>query len=398
MRIGYFDCFCGASGDMILGALLASGLSEDELRIDLGALPVDGWELAIRKIDKKGFAATKVDVAVTAPQPHRHLRDIAELIDHARLPPSIKSRSMRIFERLAEAEAAVHGTTPDKIHFHEVGAVDAIVDVVGAVAGIHRLGLERIVCSPIPTGSGTVRCEHGTLPVPAPATVALLVGVPLAACDEPGELTTPTGAAVLTTLADACGPIPPMRIVRAGFGAGSREGRHRPNLLRMLVGESLDPSHAGAPEEDEVIVLEANLDDTTGEQVGHAFDALFDAGALDVFATPVTMKKNRPGVQLSVIVAEPEAADCEDVLFRETTTFGVRRHRCKRRKLARESESVHTRFGAIRLKIGRRGGRAVIASPEYDDCARASRESGVALRDVMFEAERVWRAKHEAEH
>lgn len=383
---------------MILGALLASGLSEGELRTDLGALPVDGWELAVHKINKKGFAATKVDVTVTAPQPHRHLRDIAKLIDQAQLPPSIKSRSMRIFERLAEAEAAVHGTTPDKIHFHEVGAVDAIVDIVGAVAGIHRLGLERIVCSPIPAGSGTVKCEHGTLPVPAPATVALLVGVPLAEGDEPGELTTPTGAAVLTTLADAYGPVPPMRIARSGFGAGSREGRHRPNLLRILVGESLDPSYAGAPEDDEVLVLETNLDDATGEQVGHAFDALFDAGALDVFATPVTMKKNRPGVQISVIVAEPEAANCEDVLFRETTTFGVRRHRCTRRKLARESEPVHTRFGTIRLKIGRRGGRVVIASPEYDDCAQASRDSGVALRDVMFEAERLWRAKHEAEH
>ena len=392
MRIGYFDCFGGASGDMILGALLASGLSPGALRAQLEKLGLAGYEIGITEGPKQGFAATKVEVRMTESQTHRHLHHITEIIDRSDLPVCVKDPSKRVFRRLAEAEAKVHGTTIEKVHFHEVGAIDAIVDVVGAVAGIHELQLDRIYCSAIPTGSGTVRCEHGLMPVPAPATAELLRGVPLAEADETGEMTTPTGAAILTTLAEGFGPLPAMRIERVGYGAGSRDWKNRPNVLRLIVGESVETSN----ERDEVVVLDANLDDATGEQVGHVFDALFEAGALDVFASPITMKKNRPGIQLSVIATDATVNACEDVLFRETTTFGIRRHRCKRTKLDRSSEEVETRFGPIHVKIGRRGGRVVKVSPEYEDCARASREHGVGLRDTMFEAERVWRASHEA--
>jgi pyridinium-3,5-bisthiocarboxylic acid mononucleotide nickel chelatase len=395
MKTAYFDCFSGASGDMILGALVGAGLSPDVLRAELGKLPVHDYELDIRPIVKQGFAATKVDVNVTGQHGHRHLGDITAIIDGSTLMPTVKDRAKRIFTRLAESEAQVHGTTPDKVHFHEVGAVDAIVDIVGACIGVEQLGLTRIVCSPIPVGSGTVRCDHGVMPVPAPATALLLAGVPLAECEEIGELTTPTGAAILTTLAERFGSMPAMTVNRCGSGAGTREGKTRANILRLFVGEEVaQAGGAGADDDlaDEVVVLEANIDDATGEQIGYCYEALFAAGALDVFTTPVIMKKNRPGVQLSVLAPRDRQRACEDVLFAETTTFGVRSHVCRRRKLERSIKKVATPFGEIRVKIGRRGGRVIIASPEYDDCASAAREHGVPLREVMDAAKSAIRA------
>jgi len=389
--IGYFDCFSGAAGDMILGALVAAGLSPDTLRAELAKLNLDGYELTVRDVQEHGFAAKKVDVSQAGKTSHRHLPDILKLIDASSLSDRIKDRARRIFRRLAEAEAKVHGTSVDEIHFHEVGAIDAIVDIVGASIGVEQLGLDRIVCSPIPVGSGTVTCEHGVLPVPAPATAELLTGVPLADCDEPGELTTPTGAAILTVLADAFGPLPAMKIERCGFGAGSRQGRTRPNLLRLIVGQEVrDDSQA-----DQVVVLEVNLDDATGEQIGHAFGELFAAGALDVFTTPIAMKKNRPGVLLSVLTTPENQRACEDVIFAETTTFGIRSYACNRRKLARAVETVQTRFGEIRVKVGLSGGRAVNAAPEYDDCAEAARRHGVPLGEVVLEARHAWRDRRE---
>ncbi len=389
MRIAYFDCFCGAAGDMILGALLSAGLAADDLRADLAGLRLDGYALDIRAIRKQGFAATRFDVRVTADQPHRHLHDITAIIDAADLPPRVKERSCRVFTRLAEAEAKVHGTTIEKVHFHEVGAVDAIVDIVGAVAGIERLGIERIVCSPIPTGSGTVKCDHGVMPVPAPATAEILVGVPLAACDEPGELTTPTGAAILTTLADKFGPLPAMRIECSGYGAGTREGKTRPNVLRVILGDSADDGDL----EDQVVLLETNLDDATGEQIGHASERLFAAGAFDVFTTPIAMKKNRPGVLLSVLAPLDKQADCERVLFAETTTFGIRRQVQSRCKLRRRFETVATPFGDLRIKLGLQGDDVVRVAPEYDDCAAAAAKHGVSLEAVMDAARRAWRGE-----
>ena len=391
MRVGYFDCFSGASGDMILGALLSAGLAEERLRAELGKLSIEGYELGIRQIQKQGFAATKFDVTLTDKPGHRHLRHILEVIDGSTLSDSVKQRAGRIFTRLGEAEAKVHGIPIEKVHFHEVGAVDAIVDVVGAAIGLEQLGLDRVFCSPIPVGSGTVKCEHGVLPVPAPATAELLAGVPLAQCDEVGELLTPTGAAILTTIAEGFGPIPAMRVERCGFGAGSRDGQRRPNVLRLFVGQAAGTGDLC----DEVVVLETNLDDATGEQIGHAFSALLAAGALDVFTTPIMMKKNRPGVLLSVLVAPENQEACEEILFAETTTLGVRRHICARRKLSRDTATVETRFGPIRMKLGRREDSVVVASPEYEDCAKAARKHGASLREVMDEAEYIWRGRRE---
>lgn len=380
--IAYFDCFNGAAGDMILGALISAGLKEEDLRADLARLALADYELRIEHVRRHGLAAVKVDVHMTGKPGHRHLHHITRIVDESTLPEPVKATAKRVFTRLAEAEARVHGTTIEKVHFHEVGAVDAIVDVVGAAAGIHRLGVGSITCSPIPTGSGTVQCEHGIMPVPAPATAELLVGVPIAETSEPGELTTPTGAAILTSLARHYGPPPTMRIDRIGYGAGTREGKTRPNLLRLMIGSPV----TGGAGQDEVVVLETNLDDTTGEEIGCAMEALFGAGALDVFAIPLTMKKSRPGVLLSAIVPPEHAAACEDVMFAQTNTFGIRRHVCHRSKLARETLVVSTTFGDIRVKVGSRGGARRIVAPEYEDCAAAARKAGVPLRDVLFAA------------
>jgi len=287
---------------------------------------------------------------------------------------------------LDEAEARAHGTTVEKVHFHEVGAVDAIVDVVGAAIGFEALGIERVICSPIPVGSGVVHCDHGEMPVPAPATALLLENVPIAASAETFELTTPTGAAILTTFAEEYGTLPAMTVEAVGCGAGQREGQTRPNLLRVMVGRA---SEAGA-EQDEVVVLEANIDDATPETVGHACERFLSAGALDVYCTPIVMKKNRPATKVTVLCQPASIETMEALLFAETPTFGVRCWRATRRKLEREHVTVQTRFGPIRLKVGRRAGVMVTASPEYDDCRAAALDHDVALREVMAAARKVW--------
>jgi len=372
---------------MILGALVAAGVSPEDLRADLARLKLADYELAISPVKKQGFAAVKVDVKMTGKPGHRHLHHVLAIVDGSELPAQINSDVRRIFTRLAEVEAAAHGSTIEKVHFHEVGAVDAIVDVVGAVCGLARLGIDRVMCSPIPVGSGTVTCEHGIMPVPTPATAGLLVNVPIAETTETGELTTPTGAAILTTLSASFGPLPPMRISKAGFGAGTRDGKTRPNVLRLIVGEAVEANYT---ESDTVLVLEANLDDTTGEEMGHALGKLLAAGALDAYATPATMKKGRPGTVITVLVTPDKVAACEDILFSETTTFGIRRHSCERRKLARRFVSVATKFGDIRMKIGESAGRVTAASPEYEDCAAAAAKCGAPLRDVMQAARAAW--------
>ncbi len=396
MRIAYFDCFSGASGDMILAACLdagaQAGLSVEVLRDRLAGLGVSGYRLEAARVRKQGFAATQVTVELDpdAPRPHRHLRHIREIIDRSSLSDRVRRQAAAVFTRLAEAEARVHGTEPEKVHFHEVGAVDAIVDIVGACIAMEQLGIEQVYCSPIPVGSGTVRCDHGLMPVPAPATAELLRGVPLAACDEPGELTTPTGAAVLTALAAGFGPMPAMVLEYTGVGAGRRDGQTRANILRLLVGQT---GQEAAEEADEILVLEANLDDVTGEVIGHVYDRLFAAGALDVFTSPIYMKKNRPGTLLTVLAPPDRRDDIEAVLFAETTTFGVRSRPAGRRKLARSIETVQTALGPVRIKVGRRGGQPVSAAPEFEDCRAAAERSGRALREVMALAMEAWRAR-----
>jgi uncharacterized protein (TIGR00299 family) protein len=364
-------------------------VAPDTLRAELAKLNLPGYELDIRQISKQGFNATRVEVKRSGRPGHRSLHDIEAIIDDSALSEPVRTRARSVFRRLAQAEAKVHGSKIEKVHFHEVGAVDAIVDVAGAAIGVDALGLQEIACSPIPTGNGTVRCEHGVLPIPAPATAELLTGIPLAECAEVGELTTPTGAAILTSLTSQFGPIPAMTVECCGYGAGSRDGSERPNLLRLFVGEG----HGDATETDSVVVLETNLDDATGEQIGHAFEALFAAGALDAFVTPVAMKKNRPGILLSAIVPLERQSACEEVFFAETGTFGIRGRVCTRRKLARSTETVSTPFGDIRIKLGRLSGRVVVAAPEYEDCAAAARTHDTSLCDVMSVARTAWQTR-----
>ena len=388
MSIAYFDCFSGAGGDMIVAALIDAGADVEALRTGLSSLKVGGYQLSIERVTRQGIAATRfhVELEPAAHQPHRHLRHILDILKASDLPEGVQSKACRIFERLAEAEAAVHGTTVETVHFHEVGAVDAIVDVVGAVLALDLLRADRVICSPIPTGSGTVTCDHGVLPIPAPATARLLQGVPIAACNEVGELTTPTAAAVLTTLASGFGPIPEMTLTAVGYGAGAREGGGRPNVLRVLLGQAAgDQSDV-----DQIVMLETNLDDASPEMIGYCTERLFNEGALDVYAVPIQMKKGRPGVVLTVLCGVTKASAMERVLFVETTTFGVRRRTVERTKLRRRLETVTTRFGDIRMKIGEREG-VVTASPEYEDCKAAAVKHGVALREVIAAANAAWR-------
>ncbi len=390
-NLAYFDCFNGAAGDMIVGALVDAGADAEALTAALAGLGLDGYDLSCEKITKQGFAATQFRVALEEPsnQPHRHLSDIKRIIDKSSLSTGVKERSTRVFSRLAEAEAKVHGTTVDRVHFHEVGAVDAILDIVGAVVALELLGVERVMASPVPVGSGTVRCAHGIMPVPAPATAELLAGVPLAATPETGELTTPTGAALLTTLAESFGAVPSMRLDSTGYGAGTREGGTRPNLLRVLVGTSMRPVGG-----DRVTVLETNIDDCSAEVLGYCMERLLASGALDVYALPIQMKKSRPGHLLTALCRSGEAAAMERILFEETPTLGIRRREVDRVVMDRTVHEIATRFGAIRMKVGR-WQDVVTTAPEFDDCRRAAEEHGVSLREVIDAARLAWLHKEE---
>jgi uncharacterized protein (TIGR00299 family) protein len=378
VKIAYFDPFAGASGDMVLGALIDAGLSARRLRQELASLPIGAWSLSARKVERHGLAATKATVRDRGhDHAHRHLADILRILKRSKLPRADRDRAAAVFQRLAEAEARVHRCSVDEIHFHEVGAIDAIVDIVGAVVGLRLLGIGRVVSGPIRTGTGTVQCAHGRLPVPAPATAALLEGFPSVGTDIVGECTTPTGAALLTTLAESFGPRPSMTVDTVGYGAGGRHGETVPNLLRVFVGEAAPEAEA-----DEMTMLEANLDDVSAEITGHVMDRLFAAGALDAWLTPAHMKKNRVGMVLTVIATPRDAPVLEELMLTETTTFGVRRSQVARRKLARERVTVKTTFGEVRIKIGRLGRREVQAAPEYEDCRAIADRRGIPLKTV----------------
>lgn len=382
MKIGYFDCFSGAAGDMIVGACLDAGASENHLRQELGKLGLAGVELKIEKVKKKGIAAISfVPVVTQEAQPHRHLSTILDIIQNAGLSERVQQQACRTFERLGEAEAKVHGCGIEKVHFHEVGAADAIMDIVGAAVALESLGVEKVYCSPLVVGSGTVKCEHGVMPVPAPATAELIKGIEIVPSEVRFELLTPTGAAILTTLAEGFGLMPAMRISATGFGSGQRDYAELPNVLRLLVGQA-----DGDVGRETICVLEANLDDTTAEVIGYTMERLLAAGALDVYTTPIEMKKNRPGCLLSVLCQPGDTGQMESLLFTETTTFGVRRYPCSRTKLDRDYKKVDTPFGKITIKIGLHHGEVITYSPEYEDCRAAAQAHQVALREVMTAA------------
>jgi len=389
MNVLYFDCFSGASGDMIVGALVDLGADRRGVRRALESLGVPGLEVSFRRVRRGALQATKFSVRARGRQPHRGLREIRRLLRESGLTPGARRTAEKTFQRLCTAEAQVHRVPVERVHLHEVGAVDAIADVAAAAVCLEQLAPSRVVVSPLPAGSGAVECEHGTLPVPAPATVALLEGRPIYGGPAGVEMVTPTGAAILTAVAAEFGPMPAMRLLRSGHGAGSRQGSGLPNVLRVLEGE-IQGARAGTAE---VIVVQANIDDMSPENFGHLMERLYETGALEVFFTPAQMKKDRPGVLVSAIGREETIHDLCDVLFRESTTLGVRFHRAARRELPREAVRVRTRYGAVSLKVARLEGEAIQVSPEYDDCRRCARRHKVPLRQVQEAAMEAFRAR-----
>jgi uncharacterized protein (TIGR00299 family) protein len=387
MRVLYFDCFAGVSGDMVIGALLDLGLDFDHLKESLSSLGLGGYLITAEKVKRSAIAATKFNVEVEGEdQPARHLRDIAEMINRSSLSKRVKRDSIRVFTRLGEAEARIHNTTIDRVHFHEVGAVDSIIDVVGAVIGFEALGVERFYSSPLRVGYGAVKTAHGLLPVPAPATADLLGGVPIYAGEIEGEFVTPTGAAIVTSFVEAYEGAPGMKLDRAGYGAGSRDPKGLPNALRLMLGEIEEGAVAGLPGSQGVKVIETNLDDMSPQVFGFVMERAFELGALDVFMIPAQMKKGRPGVLLTALCEEEKLESIIEMLLAETSTLGVRYYDARRRVLERAFEEVSTRYGKVRIKVARHAGRTLHFQPEYDDCARIAREARVALIDVQTEA------------
>lgn len=433
MRTLYLDCFAGASGDMLIGALLDCGLDFEFLRRELAKLGVEGYELSVKRVDRSGISATKFDVhlheephahahahkhnhahhdhhdhhdhAHTHGQHHNHehvhaephghshqhtghehhhrsLSEIKRLIEASALDAAIKQRAQAIFQRIGEAEAKIHNIPVEQVHFHEVGAVDSIMDIVGACIGLQALGLERIISSPLHVGSGTFTCAHGTYPVPGPAAAELLRGVPTYAKDILGELVTPTGAGIIATLASEFGPMPLMRAERIGYGAGTREYPKFPNVLRAVIGELATDATPTT-----VTVIEANIDDLNAQVFGHLMETALAAGALDIFYTPVQMKKNRPGVLLTLLCAPEDRERMAALIFRETTTLGVRYRDERREVLSREHHEVKTPYGSIKIKIARaQDGRVINYAPEFEDCRAAAERHQVAVREVQTAA------------
>ena len=383
MKTAYFDCIAGASGDMLLGALIDAGLPAAELEAGLAKLQIDDFHLHFSKVSKNGFGATKVDVHAHDHAPERHLREIRDIVEKSHVSDKVKQRAMRVFTRICEVEGGIHGMSVDEVHLHEVGGVDAIVDVVGVLMGVEMMGIERVVVSPLPMGRGFIKGAHGQIPLPAPATVGLLAGVPVYGSPIDKELVTPTGAALLAELADAWGPLPAMTLRTVGYGAGSRD-LVIPNVVRILLGDS---SSDGPWLSETLTVLETHLDNDRGETIGHASQRLMAEGALDVVSIPAQMKKDRPAQVLKVL-ARPEDADrLERILFEETSTLGIRRSDTRRDALHRHTDMVDTRFGPISVKVAHLPNGGLRATPEYEDCRKAAEKHGVSLHAVTHEAE-----------
>ena len=435
-RVLYLDCFSGASGDMIAGALLDAGVPFDVLAGVVGSLGLDGVSVGSERVDRSGIGAAKFRVTVDGEAAdagvnehahghdrahghdhghaeghdhahqhghghehdhnhehahdhgrhhHRGLKEINDIVARSSLSPAGRERASRLFRRLAEVEAGIHQVPVETVHLHEVGAVDSIVDVVAAVCALEWLAPDRVVASPLNVGSGTVTCEHGELPVPAPATAELLVGVPTYAQGPPAELVTPTGALIVTEYADAYGPAPPMRVERIGYGAGDRNPAGRPNVLRALVGEG-----TGTGAFERVVVLECQIDDMNPQLYGALMDRLAAAGALDVFYAPIQMKKNRPGTLVTVVAPPGRREALSDILFRESTTIGLRVTETERERLDREAVAVETPIGSIRIKVARRDGAIRNAAPEFEDCARLAAERRLSIKEVQAIAVKAW--------
>jgi pyridinium-3,5-bisthiocarboxylic acid mononucleotide nickel chelatase len=384
VKIAYFDCFSGISGDMTLGALVDAGCDLEVLRAGLQGLQVPGWTIFSEKVWKNGMAATYVRVTTEDQSQHRSLSTILEILEKSKLAEPIRKNAAAIFRKLGEAEASVHDVPLDKIHFHEVGAVDAIVDIVGACIGFDALGIQKFACSPLDVGGGTARMAHGVLPVPAPATARLLQGKPTYSTGVQKELVTPTGAAIVATLCEGFGPQPPMVVSAIGYGAGTADLEGQPNVVRIMIGEAAERVVPGF--EEEISVIEANLDDMNPQIYGYFLEKALASGALDVYTTPVQMKKNRPGTLLTVLSKPQDTNTLISLIFAETTTFGARTYRAQRRTLPRESVSVHTQYGDVHVKLSRVNGTIRHVAPEYGDCRKLAAQKNVPLQKVISEA------------
>jgi pyridinium-3,5-bisthiocarboxylic acid mononucleotide nickel chelatase len=388
LRIAYFDCFSGISGDMVLGALVDAGADLRQIEAELQKLGLENWSISAEKVQRGAIFATHVKVTSKEEHHHRGLSIILKRIEDAKLAPRAAARATKIFERLAVAEAKVHNIEIEKVHFHEVGAVDSIVDIVGSAVGFELLGIDEFACSRFDVGAGQVKTAHGVLPVPAPATAELLRGAPTYSSGLERELVTPTGAAIATTLATRYAEIPPMTLRAIGYGAGSADLKEKANVLRLLIGDSryVRESEAGERWDSPVTVIEANLDDMNPQIYGYFAERALAAGALDVFSTAVQMKKNRPG-QLVTLLSEPEnVTRLIDLIFSETTTIGVRTYDVRRKTLNREFVPVETPLGSVRMKVSRMNGTILNATPEYEDCQRIAAERGVPLKQVIAAA------------
>jgi uncharacterized protein (TIGR00299 family) protein len=384
MRIAYFDCFSGASGDMILGSLIDAGLPPQRLREELKKVRIPTIQLKVKKVVKRGISATQVIVeGKNEKRSHRNLEEILRIIDRSGLETWVKEKSKEIFERIASVEAKIHQTPMEEIHFHELGGLDSIVDIVGAIWGIHQMGIEKLYISKVNVGTGFVTCEHGVLPVPAPATLSLMEGRPIYSSGVARELLTPTGSALLTTLGSEFGSMPLIHVERIGYGAG-RDDLPHPNVLRLIIGTS-----EIAAGKEKVVVIETNIDDMNPQFYDYLIEKLLAMGVLEVFIAPILMKKNRPGHLFTVISSSEKLPSVTEFLLRETTTLGLRWHEEERAKTDREILIKETKYGKIRFKLARWEGRAVNLSPEYDDCKRLALKNGIPLKEVFEEAKRV---------
>jgi len=389
MKIAYLDCFSGVSGDMLVGSLLDAGLPFEELEGIISGLNLDGYTISAKKEGRNNIFGTRFHVSLKEKhQKARHLKDIKDIITSGDIPLAVVEKCISIFEKLAITEGKIHHISPDELHFHEVGAVDSIIDIVGSVVGIYLLGIEKLFVSRMPVGKGIITSAHGKIPLPSPATIALLEGVPIYDSGQEVEMITPTGAALITSLCSSFGPMPSMIVERVGYGVGSRTLADKPNLLRILIGNDIDKQRS-----ETVVVLESNLDDMSPELLGYLMDRLFDAGAKDVTFSHIQMKKNRPGIQLQVI-GQPEDKDrLSSIIFKESTTLGIRFNYSQRSILTRGELMVESPWGKMRVKkIVNQGGKTTLL-PEYEECRRVAKANNLALRDVY-----AWAAALSSDH
>jgi hypothetical protein len=397
MKQAYLDCSAGISGDMFLASLIDVGAPVDRLLGELKKLPLGFYEFKRTRALRGGLVGTRVEIHVPREQPHRHLADIRGLIENASLPEKSAGQALKTFNHLAEVEGKLHNVSPGQVHFHEVGAVDAVLDIVGTCVALELLDISELICSPLNVGNGHVNAAHGSLPVPAPATAELLKDIPVYSSGAQGELVTPTGAALVANLASGFGPLPSMKIAKIGYGAGEKDFSDHPNIARLFMGEAMEAATGkpGLPGDEIVSVIEANVDDMSPQIYGYVLDRALAAGALDVTCSSAQMKKNRPGLTITIICEPGKSEDLSQLLFEQTTTIGVRIYEARRKVLEREQVPVETPYGRVQVKVARRAGTVVNAAPEFEDCQRLALEKSVPLKQVIAAAEAAYLQKGE---